>query len=148
MPQEKVVNRKIIYLYSVGVALMVLLLFLIKPYVLSVVNVGSPVCAAIVPRYDTQSVSTLRSVSLKYGWLYVAVYNNVFDVARLVRKIDDTIAPNCIAIGVFPDDKEKLHITEMDNDVSHVLVFVLPEERQKMLKYLYKRGKNSEDISR
>gem|GEM_PF-2447415 len=148
MPQERVANRNTLYVYILGVALMVLLLFFIKPYVLSIVNVGSPVCAAVVPRYDTQSVATLRSISLKYGWLYVAGYSNVADVERLVRKIEDTITPSCIVIGIFPDDKDELRITEINDNVSRILVFWLPEERQKMLKYLYKRGKDSEDISR
>ncbi len=147
MPPERVVNKNTLYVYALGVALMVLLLFFIKPYVLSIVNVGSPVCAAIVPRYDTQSVATLRSVSLKYGWLYVVVYNDASDIERLVGKIDDTISPNCIAIGVFPDDKDKIHLSKIENKNPHMAVFLIPEERQKMLKYLYRRGKDSEDIS-
>ncbi len=140
MEEKNPVSKKRLVISIVGVALMLLLLFFLKPHIVSVADFRGPICAAIVPKDETELVGSLRSISFKEGWLYLAIYGDENDIPHLIDKVHATIDPQCIVVGVHKDIHYVLYNGEK--------VFILPDEKRALLRYIYQRGEQSENIPR
>jgi len=123
-----------IFFYIIGVALFLLLLFLLRPYIVSTVNLNIPRCVVIVPEQDSELVSMLRGLSFKEGWLYLFTYSNSEGIGRIVSKIYSTVEPYCVVIGVLENTLYEPRNTEK--------IFVLPGEKDELIKYIFREVKN------
>ena len=127
-------GEKHIFFYVIGVALFLLLLFLLRPYVVSIVNLAVPRCVVIVPEQDSELVSMLRGLSFKEGWLYLFTYSNSNGIVHVVNRIYSTMDPYCVVIGIFEDSYYEPRSTEK--------IFVLPREKDALIKYIIREVKN------
>ncbi len=135
MEGKSLLSRKVLFVASIGVALMLLLLFLLKPYVVAIADVESPRCAAFISRDNTQLVALLRGISFKEGWLYLIVYSSSKDIPRLLNKVENTIKPECVVIGIDKNTDSFLHLQR-----NKAKLFVLPDDKEKLLRYIYRKG--------
>lgn len=127
-------DKKHIFLYVIGVALFLLLLFLLRPYVVSMVNLSVPRCVVIVPEQDGELVSMFRGLSFREGWLYLFTYNDSSGIGHIVNKIYSTVDPYCVVIGIFEGSYYEPRNTEK--------IFVLPAEKDELIKYIFREVKN------
>ncbi|UZN23162.1 hypothetical protein GM182_04545 [bacterium 3DAC] len=140
MEERNPVSKKRLLFSIIGVALMLLLLFLLKPYIVSVADFRGPVCAAIVPKDETDLLGVLRSISFKEGWLYLAIYNKEEDIPHLIDKVHATIQPKCVVVAVHKNVQYTIYDGEK--------VFIVPDEERVLLKFIYQRGEHGENLPR